>query len=174
MSAQFNTSSLTTLTTDKPTTFRKQRSFSDRVGIGFLVVTFVAIVLGLAIGIPLSKRDTNSGGGGGGAPLSSELQRAMDLLTANPLIDGWVYKVLGKKKNSPLDASTGWWNELLSNRPKLTTRQVKNHVCRLRYYSVMSRSNILRLYCDLVRITITTIRFYLEFFTTSFTITANI
>lgn len=88
MSAQFNTNSLTSLTTDKPTTFRKQRSFSDRVGIGFLVVTFVAIILGLAIGIPLSKRDTNSGGGGGGAPQSSELQRAKQLLTANPLIDG--------------------------------------------------------------------------------------
>lgn len=87
MSAQFNTNSLTSLTTDKPTTFRKQRSFSDRVGIGFLVVTFVAIILGLAIGIPLSKRDTNSGGGGG-APQSSELQRAKQLLTANPLIDG--------------------------------------------------------------------------------------
>ena len=82
MSAKFD-SSTTALTTSQ-TTFRKGRSLNDRVGIGFLVVTFVAIILGLAIGIPLSKRDTS----GGGASQSSELQRAMTLLTNNPLIDG--------------------------------------------------------------------------------------
>ena len=81
MSAKFDSS--TTGLTTTPTTFRKSRSLNDRVGIGFLVATFVAIILGLAIGIPLSKRDTS----GGGASQSSELQRAMTLLTNNPLID---------------------------------------------------------------------------------------
>ncbi|XP_048754053.2 dipeptidase 1-like [Ostrea edulis] len=84
MSASFD-SSTTSLTTSAPTTFRKRRSWNDRIGIGFLVVTFVAIILGLAIGLPLSKRDT---GGGGGAPPSTDLQKAINLLANNPLIDG--------------------------------------------------------------------------------------
>jgi hypothetical protein len=78
-------SSTTSLTTDSPTTFRKGRSWNDRIGIGFLVITFLAIILGLAIGLPLSEKD--SGGGGGAAP-TTEFQRAVTLLTNNPLIDG--------------------------------------------------------------------------------------
>nr|XP_022310140.1 dipeptidase 1-like [Crassostrea virginica] len=114
MSAKFDSS--TTALTTSPTTFRKGRSLNDRVGIGFLVVTFVAIILGLAIGIPLSKRDTS----GGGASQSSELQRAMTLLTNNPLIDGhndlpWQFRQYANNSvysvNLEQDMRVTWNNE---------------------------------------------------------------
>ncbi|XP_061179816.1 dipeptidase 1-like [Saccostrea echinata] len=90
MSVRYDSSTSSIIPQDK---FVKKRSLNDRIGIGFLVVTFVAIILGLAIGIPLSKRST----GGGGTPRSTELQKAIDLLTENPLIDGhndlpWQYR----------------------------------------------------------------------------------
>ncbi len=45
------------------------------IGIGIVVL---AIVLGVAIGVPLSKRST------------SDLDKAIDILEKNPLIDGYV------------------------------------------------------------------------------------
>ncbi|CAH1780218.1 unnamed protein product [Owenia fusiformis] len=109
------------------TEFRGNGKINRKVAIGAVAgLAVLATVLGVAIGVPLSKRQADNTDG------STSLQRARDILSNNPLIDGhndlpWQYKKQANNSVESIDLEQslkGIWSPTHTDIPRLREGRV--------------------------------------------------